>query len=58
MQKMGLSNTLQLEGGILKYFEEVGLDHYHGGCFVFDDRVALDPDLTEHPPENNQRGNY
>ena len=58
MQKMGLSNTLQLEGGILKYFEEVGQDYYHGGCFVFDDRVALDPDLTEHPPENNQRGNY
>jgi UPF0176 protein len=58
MQKMGLSNTLQLDGGILKYFEEVGQDYYHGGCFVFDDRVALDPDLTEHPPENNQRGNY
>lgn len=58
MQKIGLNNTLQLDGGILKYFEEVGQDYYHGGCFVFDDRVALDPDLTEHPPENNQRGNY
>jgi UPF0176 protein len=51
---MGLTNTLQLEGGILKYFEEVGQDFYKGECFVFDDRVALDPNLKEHPPENNQ----
>ena len=54
MQKMGLTNTLQLEGGILKYFEEVGHDFYKGGCFVFDDRIALDPDLKEHPLDNKQ----
>ncbi len=35
----------QLEGGILKYFEEVGGAHYHGTCFVFDEREALDPSL-------------
>ncbi len=35
----------QLEGGILKYFEEVGGAHYHGGCFVFDERESLDPGL-------------
>jgi UPF0176 protein len=51
MQKMGLTNTLQLDGGILKYFEEVGQDFYQGECFVFDDRVALDSDLNEHPPK-------
>ena len=38
----------QLEGGILKYFEETrGAPHYHGGCFVFDQREALDAGL--HP---------
>jgi predicted sulfurtransferase len=35
----------QLEGGILRYFEECGGAHYQGGCFVFDDRVSLDPNL-------------
>lgn len=39
----------QLEGGILKYFEEVGADHYHGDCFVFDERRAVDPGLAPSP---------
>jgi UPF0176 protein len=37
----------QLEGGILKYFEEVGGAHYHGDCFVFDYRTAVNPQLEE-----------
>ncbi len=37
---------LQLEGGILKYFEQVGGAHYQGDCFVFDGREALAPDLS------------
>jgi len=37
--------VFQLEGGILKYFEEVGGAHYHGTCFVFDERETLDPSL-------------
>ena len=41
--------VLQLDGGILKYFEEVGGAHWHGECFVFDRRVALDPKLQETP---------
>ncbi|PJK09650.1 sulfurtransferase [Lysobacteraceae bacterium NML95-0200] len=45
MHQIGLDNVLQLEGGILKYFEEVGGFGYQGGCFVFDERVALDPEL-------------
>ena len=45
MQKDGFENCYQLEGGILGYFEKVGGKHYHGRCFVFDDRIALDPDL-------------
>lgn len=39
-------DALQLEGGILGYFEHVGADHYDGECFVFDEREALAPDLT------------
>lgn len=46
MQEAGLENVYQLEGGILKYFEETGGAHYRGGCFVFDEREALAPDLS------------
>ncbi len=45
MRSIGMDNVLQLEGGILRYFEEVGGDGYEGGCFVFDERVALDARL-------------
>ncbi len=41
----GMDNLLQLDGGILGYFEAVGGAGYHGRCFVFDQRVALDPQL-------------
>ena len=41
----GMDNVLQLDGGILGYFEQVGGAGYDGGCFVFDQRVALDPAL-------------
>ncbi|WP_243074050.1 sulfurtransferase [Microbacterium sp. SS28] len=37
--------ALQLEGGILGYFEHVGADHWTGECFVFDEREALTPEL-------------
>ncbi|SFN16211.1 sulfurtransferase [Variovorax sp. OV329] len=46
MHEQGLPDVLQLEGGILKYFEEVGGAHYSGDCFVFDGREALAPDLS------------
>jgi UPF0176 protein len=45
LQEEGAVSVTQLDGGILKYFEEVGGEHYLGECFVFDDRVALDPGL-------------
>ncbi|QNP40586.1 sulfurtransferase [Lysobacter solisilvae (ex Woo and Kim 2020)] len=45
MQADGMDNVLQLEGGILGYFERVGGLGYDGRCFVFDERVALDPEL-------------
>jgi UPF0176 protein len=45
MKEVGIENVYQLEGGILKYFEEVGGAHYNGDCFVFDQRTALNPNL-------------
>lgn len=45
MQAQGMENVLQLDGGILGYFERVGGHGYSGRCFVFDERVALDPEL-------------
>ena len=45
MRADGMDNVLQLDGGILGYFEEVGGEGYDGRCFVFDERVALDPQL-------------
>ena len=45
MQNVGFDSVYQLDGGILKYFEEVGGAHYTGDCFVFDYRTALNPKL-------------
>jgi RluA family pseudouridine synthase len=47
MEREGFKNIFQLDGGILKYFEECGGAHYDGECFVFDQRVGLDPSLQE-----------
>ncbi len=47
MEQEGFKNIYQLDGGILKYFEECGGDHYDGECFVFDQRVGVDPGLRE-----------
>jgi RluA family pseudouridine synthase len=47
LQREGFEQIFQLDGGILKYFEECGGDHYDGECFVFDQRVGLDPHLSE-----------
>ena len=49
MREVGLDHVYQLEGGILKYFEETDGSHYHGGCFVFDERRAVDSDLLAVP---------
>lgn len=45
MRKAGYENILQLEGGILAYFEAIGEFGYRDRCFVFDERVALSPNL-------------
>lgn len=45
MQDMGFSNVYQLEGGILNYFEQFQSAHFHGDCFVFDERIGVDGQL-------------
>jgi len=50
MREAGLDHVWQLEGGILKYFEETGGAHFRGNCFVFDEREALDPELRPRLP--------
>ncbi len=46
MLNAGFEDVRQIEGGILGYFEEVGGAHWKGDCFVFDRRVAVDPELN------------
>jgi UPF0176 protein len=53
MHEMGLDHVYQLEGGILKYFEETDSSHYRGSCFVFDERRAVDADLAANPDAVN-----
>ncbi len=52
MKEQGFDQVYHLEGGILKYLEQVPKDQslWQGECFVFDNRVAVDQDL--------KRGSY
>jgi UPF0176 protein len=47
----GVEEVYHLQGGILKYLEEVPEDQslWQGGCFVFDERVAVGHGLRELP---------
>ena len=44
LKEQGFDEVYHLKGGILKYFEEVPAEQskWHGECFVFDGRVAVD----------------
>jgi UPF0176 protein len=50
LRSLGLE-VLQLEGGILNYFEQLpdAAQDWLGECFVFDKRIALDAQLQETP---------
>ncbi len=60
MAQQGLQHVLQLDGGILRYFEEAPrlptahgpaqVPHWQGQCVVFDERLALAPDLSPVTP--------
>ena len=47
MSKKGFREVYQIRGGILRYFEHCGSEHWNGDCFVFDDRVEITPKLEE-----------
>ena len=49
MMELGFDEVYQLQGGILKYLEEVddADSLWDGECFVFDTRVAVDRDRAE-----------
>ncbi|MDG2374983.1 MAG: rhodanese-related sulfurtransferase [Woeseiaceae bacterium] len=49
MMELGFSEVYQLQGGILKYLENVDDSDnlWQGECFVFDTRVAVDRDRAE-----------
>jgi UPF0176 protein len=51
LKAQGVEEVYHLKGGILKYLEEVP-EHqslWQGGCFVFDERVAVGHGLRELP---------
>ncbi len=52
LKEQGFEEVYHLEGGVLRYFEEVPEEEslWQGECFVFDDRVAVNHRL--------ERGNY
>ena len=60
MADAGVDRVMQLDGGILKYFEETGGAHFDGLCFVFDARREVGSDLqpandaakAESPPDH------
>lgn len=63
MKQLGFREVFQLEGGILRYLEEVPAEEslWHGECFVFDDRRTVDEDLKKgigpdySQPENREK---
>ena len=50
MREAGIEHVLQLDGGILKYFDQTGGRHFDGDCFVFDARETLSPALGRRCP--------
>lgn len=51
MKQQGFDEVYHLQGGILKYLEEVPEEKslWHGDCFVFDQRVSVQHGLAEGP---------
>ncbi len=45
----GYEDVYQLKGGVLNYFDKINKDNnlWEGECFVFDERVSVNPDLEE-----------
>lgn len=41
MKNEGFETVYQLDGGVIKYGQKAGTDHWKGKLFVFDDRLAV-----------------
>ncbi|MFM9905380.1 MAG: rhodanese-related sulfurtransferase [Pyrinomonadaceae bacterium] len=58
MKGLGFEEVYQLEGGILKYLEEIPVEEllWEGECFVFDERTTVDSSLKKgHGHDLSQR---
>jgi UPF0176 protein len=51
LKEQGFTKVRQLHGGIIRYGEEIGDEHWKGKCFVFDTRgaIAIDPEKQAEP---------
>lgn len=49
LKGLGFEEVFQLEGGILKYLEEISPEEnlWEGECFVFDERITVDKSLKK-----------
>ncbi len=49
LKEQGFDEVFHLQGGVLKYLEEIPADEslWEGECFVFDNRVAVNHDLEK-----------
>ncbi|GIT89785.1 UPF0176 protein [Jannaschia pagri] len=49
LRGQGVDDVVHLQGGILKYLEEIPAEQslWQGACFVFDDRVSVEHGLAE-----------
>lgn len=45
IEQYNFNKVYQLKGGILDYLLKFHGEHWHGNCFVFDDRISVDKDL-------------
>lgn len=50
MLQEGFQTIYQLQGGVIKYAEQVGSDHWLGKLFVFDDRLTVPLDASKAAP--------
>jgi UPF0176 protein len=51
MHEAGIEHAFQLDGGILRYLERLpGAPHWHGRCFVFDERESVGLELEPLEP--------
>lgn len=57
MKQLGFEEVYQLDGGILKYLETVPADEsmWQGECFVFDERVSVDHQLSKGESEDHSQ---